>query len=68
MSKRIRQYIGILAAVVAYYIVHEGAHLMESEFKNGRCYGMVACVDFLLICEYGKIAQIRKLCYLCGAE
>ena len=28
MSIRIRQYIGILAAVVAYYIVHEGAHLI----------------------------------------
>ena len=28
MRKRIRQYIGILAAVVAYYIVHEGAHLI----------------------------------------
>ena len=28
MCKRIRQYIGILAAVVAYYIVHEGAHLI----------------------------------------
>ena len=28
MHKRIRQYIGILAAVVAYYIVREGAHLI----------------------------------------
>ena len=28
MSKRIRQYIGIVAAIVAYYIVHEGAHLL----------------------------------------
>ena len=27
MSKRIRQYIGIFTAVIAYYIVHEGAHL-----------------------------------------
>lgn len=25
--KRIRQYIGILAALIAYYIIHEGAHL-----------------------------------------
>ena len=30
MSKRIRQYIGILAAIVAYYIVHEGAHLITA--------------------------------------
>ena len=28
MSKRIRQYAGILAAVAAYYLVHEGAHLL----------------------------------------
>ena len=28
MSKRARQYIGILAAVVAYYVIHEGAHLV----------------------------------------
>ena len=28
MSKRIRQYIGILAALAAYYLVHEGAHLL----------------------------------------
>ncbi len=28
MSKRIRQYIGILAALAAYYLVHEGAHLV----------------------------------------
>ena len=30
MSKRIRQYIGIFAAVIAYYIVHEGAHLVAA--------------------------------------
>ncbi len=28
MSKRARQYIGILAAVAAYYVIHEGAHLI----------------------------------------
>ena len=28
MSKRTRQYIGILAALAAYYLVHEGAHLL----------------------------------------
>lgn len=27
MSKRTRQYIGILAALAAYYLVHEGAHI-----------------------------------------
>lgn len=28
MSKRTRQYISILAAVAAYYLIHEGAHLL----------------------------------------
>ncbi len=28
MSKRVRQYISMLAAVAAYYLVHEGAHLL----------------------------------------
>ncbi len=28
MTKRTRQYIGILAAVAAYYVIHEGAHLL----------------------------------------
>ena len=28
MSKRTRQYIGILAALAAYYLVHEGAHFL----------------------------------------
>ena len=30
MSKRFRQYSGILAAVIAYYIIHEGAHLVTA--------------------------------------
>ena len=28
MSKRTRQYLGILAAVVGYYLIHEGAHFL----------------------------------------
>lgn len=34
MSKRIRQYIGILAAVAAYYLIHEGAHLLTALYYN----------------------------------
>ena len=34
MSKRARRYIGILAAVVAYYLVHEGAHLLYALFTG----------------------------------
>lgn len=32
MTKRTRQYIGILSAVVAYYLIHEGAHLLFALF------------------------------------
>lgn len=28
MNKRARQYIGLLSAVAAYYLIHEGAHLL----------------------------------------
>jgi len=28
MSKRTRQYIGLIAAIITYYIIHEGAHLI----------------------------------------
>lgn len=34
MSKRIRQYIGILAAVILYYIIHEGAHLLAALYYD----------------------------------
>ena len=42
MSKRIRQYIGILAAVAAYYIVHEGAHLIAALY-----YGVFNQINFI---------------------
>lgn len=27
---------------------------VECEFGNGRCYGMIAGLNFLLVCEYGE--------------
>ena len=27
---------------------------VECELHKGRCYGMVACLEFLLVCEYGE--------------
>lgn len=27
---------------------------VECQYKEGRCYGMVACHDFLLVSEYGE--------------
>ena len=28
MNKRVRQYVGLLSAVLGYYVIHEGAHLI----------------------------------------
>lgn len=49
MSKRARQYIGILAALAAYYFVHEGAHLLYAlltgVFKQVNCLGLGVQID-----------------------
>ena len=49
MSKRARQYIGILAAVIAYYLVHEGAHLLYAlvtgVFRQANFMGLGVQVD-----------------------
>ena len=49
MSKRIRQYIGIFTAVIAYYIVHEGAHLVAAlhygTFKEINFMGLGMQID-----------------------
>ena len=49
MSKRMRQYIGILAALAAYYLVHEGAHLLYAlligAFRQIRLLGLGVQVD-----------------------
>ena len=42
MSKRIRQYIGIFAAVISYYIIHEGAHLIAALY-----YGVFKGINFM---------------------
>lgn len=39
MSKRIRQYIGIIVAIAVYYIVHEGAHLLTAIYYG--CYKQI---------------------------
>ena len=49
MSRQIRQYIGIFAAVIAYYIVHEGAHLITAlyygVFKGINIMGLGIQID-----------------------
>ena len=49
MSKRTRQHLGLLSAVLAYYIIHEGAHLIYAlitgAFKQINVMGMGVQID-----------------------
>ncbi len=49
MNKRYRQYAGLLSAVLAYYLVHEGAHLVSAlsmgVFKGIRFMGLGVQID-----------------------
>ena len=42
MSKSVRQYIGLLAAILAYYVIHEGAHLIYT-----LCVGVFKQINFI---------------------
>ena len=42
MSKRVRQLVGIFAAMVAYYLIHEGAHLLYAV-----CTGVFKQINFM---------------------
>ncbi len=72
MSKRFRQYAGILSAVAAYYVIHEGAHLlyalMLGVFKKIRFMGLGMQIDVFadrmtdnqmgLFCLLGSVATL----------
>lgn len=49
MNKRARQYIGLLSAVLAYYVIHEGAHLIYAlivgAFKQINVMGLGMQID-----------------------
>lgn len=68
MSKRTRQYIGILAALAAYYLVHEGAHLLYAlftgVFKQIRLMGLGVQID--VYAEHMTDMQLGIFC-LVGA-
>ena len=68
MSKRTRQYIGILAALAAYYLVHEGAHLLYAlltgVFKQINFMGLGMQID--VYAEHMTDTQLGVFC-LVGA-
>lgn len=72
MNKKYRQYVGIAVAVLAYYVIHEGAHLvvalMQGVFKQINIIGMGVQIDVFadrmtpsqmaLFCLAGPLATI----------
>lgn len=66
MSKRMRQYIGILAALVAYYLVYEGAHLLYAlltgVFKQIRLMGLGVQID--VCAERMTDTQLGIFCFV----
>lgn len=42
MERRIRQYVGLIVAVILYYVVHEGAHMLVALF-----YGVFKQINFM---------------------
>ncbi len=49
MNKRVRQYLGLLSAVIAYYLIHEGAHLvyalLTGTFRQINIMGLGVQID-----------------------
>lgn len=66
ISKRTRQYIGLIAAVSSYYVVHEGAHLLYAlamgVFKEIRFMGLGMQID--IYAEQLTDAQLGIFCLL----
>lgn len=72
MNKRIRQYIGLLSAILAYYFIHEGAHfiyaLLTDTFKQINIIGLGVQIDIYrehmtdlqlgIFCIVGSIATL----------
>ena len=75
MSKRTRQYIGILAALAAYYLVHEGAHLLyalltgvfrQINFIMGLGVQIDVCAEHMTDTQLGVFCLVGALATLCA--
>lgn len=72
MNKRMRQYIGLIMAIIAYYIIHEGTHLLYAlslgVFKQVNFIGLGMQIDIYseqmtqtqlgIFCLMGSVATI----------
>ena len=66
MNKRIRQYVGLLSAIIAYFLLHEGAHLLYAlsigAFKQINLMGLGMQID--IYAEKMTQTQIGVFCLL----
>lgn len=75
MSKRVRQLVGIFAAVAAYYLIHEGAHLLcavcTGVFKQINFMGLGVQVDVfaerMTDTQLGVFCLVWALATFCAA-
>ncbi len=72
MSKRGRQYVGLLSAILAYYVIHEGAHfiyaLLLGTFKKINIMGLgvqidiyrekMSDIELAIFCFVGSVATL----------
>ena len=72
MNKRIRQYVGLVSAIITYYVIHEGAHLLFAlsigVFKQINFIGLGIQIDVFadnmtsfqmgMFCLLGSIASL----------
>ena len=72
MNKRARQYVGLIIAIIAYYVIHEGAHLLyalsSGAFKQINFMGMGVQIDIYseritqtqlgIFCLLGSVATL----------
>ena len=66
MNKRIRQYVGLLSAIITYYLLHEGAHLLYAlsigAFKQINLMGLGMQID--IYAEKMTQTQLGVFCLL----
>lgn len=66
MNKRVRQYVGLLSAVIVYYLLHEGAHLLYAlsigAFKKINFMGLGMQID--IYAEKMTQTQLGVFCLL----
>lgn len=66
MNKRVRQYVGLLSAIIAYYLLHEGTHLLYAlsigAFKQINLIGLGMQID--IYAEKITQTQLGVFCLL----